>query len=37
MTHGALEMNQRAAVRALRSLEVVTEVAATIRVQSDEP
>jgi homoserine dehydrogenase len=37
ITHDALEMNQRAAVRALRSLEVVTEVAATIRVQSDEP
>lgn len=37
ITHDALEMNQRAAVRAVRSLEVVTEVAATIRVQSDEP
>ena len=37
ITHDALEMNQRTAVKALRSLEVVTEVAATIRVQSDEP
>ena len=37
ITHDALESNQRAAVAALRSLEVVTEVAATIRVQSDEP
>jgi homoserine dehydrogenase len=37
ITHDALEVNQRAAVAALRSLDVVTEVAATIRVQSDEP
>jgi hypothetical protein len=37
ITHDALESNQRAAVAALRSLDVVTEVAATIRVQSDEP
>jgi homoserine dehydrogenase len=37
ITHDALEVNQRAAVSALRSLDVVTEVAATIRVQSDEP
>jgi len=37
ITHDALEENQRAAVSALRSLDVVTEVAATIRVQSDEP
>ena len=37
ITHDALETNQRAAVAALRSLDVVTEVAATIRVQSDEP
>ncbi|MDH3260376.1 MAG: homoserine dehydrogenase [Acidimicrobiia bacterium] len=37
ITHDALEANQRAAVAALRSLDVVTEVAATIRVQSDEP
>lgn len=37
ITHDALEVNQRAAVAALRSLDVVTEVAATIRVQSDVP
>ena len=37
ITHDALEANQREAVAALRSLDVVTEVAATIRVQSDEP
>ena len=37
ITHDALESNQRAAVAGLRSLDVVTEVAATIRVQSDEP
>ncbi len=37
ITHDALEANQRAAVAALHSLDVVTEVAATIRVQSDEP
>ncbi len=37
ITHDALESNQRAAVAALRSLDVVTEVAATIRVQSNEP
>lgn len=37
ITHDAAEANQRAAVAALRELEVVTEVAATIRVQSDEP
>lgn len=37
ITHDALESNQRAAVGALRSLDVVTEVAATIRVQSNEP
>jgi homoserine dehydrogenase len=37
ITHDALEVNQRAAVAALRSLDVVTEVAATIRVQSDAP
>ena len=37
ITHDALEANQQTAVAALRSLDVVTEVAATIRVQSDEP
>jgi homoserine dehydrogenase len=37
ITHDSLEENQRDAVAALRSLDVVTEVAATIRVQSDEP
>lgn len=37
ITHDALETNQRAAVASLQSLDVVTEVAGTIRVQSDEP
>lgn len=37
ITHDALEANQRAAVAALQDLEAVTEVSATIRVQSDEP
>jgi homoserine dehydrogenase len=37
ITHDALETNQRDAVAALQSLPVVREVAATMRVQSDEP
>ena len=37
ITHDAVESNLRAAVRSLDALDVVSEVAATIRVQSDEP
>jgi homoserine dehydrogenase len=37
ITHDAVEANLRAAVSSLSDLAVVNEVAATIRVQSDEP
>lgn len=37
ITHDAVESSLRAAVRSLDTLDVVNEVAATIRVQSDEP
>jgi homoserine dehydrogenase len=37
ITHDAVESNLRAAVRSLADLGVVSEVVATIRVQSDEP
>ncbi len=37
ITHDAVEANQRRAAEALRGLDEVREVAATIRVQSDEP
>jgi len=37
ITHDAVEANLRAAVSSMSDLDVVSEVAATIRVQSDEP